>query len=179
MKTIAPFELQMLINKRGVEVIDVRPKDDFKRVHAVVARSIPLAIFEPHTVLAHRRLGKREPLYIMSHERMLASLAAGSLAAAGLLEPVVVDGGIEAWERQCLPLVRERPWPNVGVTIINTLLLWNHRLHTYLHRGIFEDIAAVRNTLLLWGHRLHMYLHRGIFEDVALCRSVRLPSFNS
>ena len=179
MKTIAPFELQMPINKRGVEVIDVRPKEDFKRVYAVVARSIPLVDFEPQTVLAHRRLGKREPLYIMSHKRMLASLAAGSLAAAGLPEPVVVDGGMAAWERQCLPLVRERPWPNVGVTIINTLLLWNHRLHTYLHRGIFEDIAAVRNTLLLWGHRLHMYLHRGIFEDVALCRSVRLPSFNS
>ena len=96
METIAPFELQMLINKRGVEVIDVRPKEDFKRVHAVVARSIPLANFEPHTVLAHRRLDKREPLYIMCHKRMLASLAAGSLAAAGLLEPVVVDGGIEA-----------------------------------------------------------------------------------
>jgi rhodanese-related sulfurtransferase len=171
MKTITPFELQMLINKRGVEVIDVRPKDDFKRVHAVVARSIPLANFEPHTVLAHRRLDKREPLYIMCHKRMLASLAAGSLAAAGLLEPVVVDGGIEAWERQCLPLVRERPRRNVGVTIMNTSLLWGQRLDTYLHRGIFEDIAVVRNTLLLWGQRLDTYLHHGIFEDVAFCRS--------
>jgi rhodanese-related sulfurtransferase len=170
MKTIAPFELQMLINKRGVEVIDVRSKDDFKRVHAVVARSIPLASFEPHTVLAHRKLDKREPLYIMCHKRMLASLAAGSLAAAGLLEPVVVDGGMEAWERQCLPLARERPRRDVGVAIMNTLLLWRHRLHTYLHSGIFEDVAAVMNTLLLWRDRLHMYLHRGIFEDVALCR---------
>jgi rhodanese-related sulfurtransferase len=170
MKTIAPFELQMLINKGDVEVIDVRPKDDFKRVHAVVARSIPLANFEPHTVLANRRLDKREPLYIMCHKRTLGSLAAGSLAAAGLLEPVVVDGGIEAWERQCLPLVRERPSRNVGVTIMNTLLLCRHRPNTYLHRGIFEDIAAVSNTLLLWRDRLHTYLHRGIFEDVALCR---------
>src|SRR4030095_12304483 len=103
----------------------------FKRVHAVVARSIPFANFEPHTVLAHRRLDKREPLYIMSHERMVASFAGCRLAAVGLLEPVVVDGGIEAWERQCLPLVRERPRRNVGVAIMNTLLLWRHRLHTY------------------------------------------------
>jgi rhodanese-related sulfurtransferase len=145
MKTIAPFELQLLINKRGVEVIDVRPKNDFKSVHVGVARSIPLAKFEPHTVLAHRRLDKREPLYIMCHKRMLASLAAGSLAAAGLREPVVVDGGIEAWERECLPLVRERPRRNVGVTIMNTLLLWGHRLQTYLHRGIFEDVAFCRS----------------------------------
>ena len=66
--------------------------------------------------------------------------------------------------------MRERPSRNVGVAITNTFLLWRHRLHTYLHRGIFEDVAAVRNTLLLWHHRLHGYLHRGIFEDVALCR---------
>jgi rhodanese-related sulfurtransferase len=170
MKTITPFELQTLINKRGVEVIDVRPKDDFKRLHAVVARSIPLANFEPHTVLAHRKLDKREPLYIMCHKRMLASLAAGSLAAAGVREPVVVDGGMEAWERQCLPLVRERPRRNVAVMIINTLLLWRDRLHTYLHRGIFEDVAAVKNTLLLCRHRLHMYSHHGIIEDIAFCR---------
>ena len=170
MKTITPFELQTLINERGVEVIDVRPKHDFKRMHAAVARSIPLADFEPHTVLAYRRLGKREPLYIMCYKRMLASLAAGSLAAAGLLEPVVVDGGIEAWERQSLPLVRERPSRNVAVTIMNTLSLWRHRLQTYLHRGIVEDFTAVSNTLLLWRHRLHTYLHRGIFEDLALCR---------
>src|SRR5205814_8160739 len=130
MKTITPFELQMLISEGVVEVIDVRPKDDFKRVHVVVARSIPLANFEPHSVLAHRRLDKREPLYIMCYNRMLASLAAGSLAAAGVLEPVVVDGGIDAWERQCLPLVRERPRQNVGVTIRNTLLLWHRRLRT-------------------------------------------------
>jgi rhodanese-related sulfurtransferase len=135
MKTITSFELQMLITKRGVEVIDVRPKDDFKRVHAVVARSIPLASFEPHTVLAHRRLNKCEPLYIMCDKRMLASLAAGSLAAAGLLQPIVVDGGMEAWEQQCLPVVCERTWRNVAVTIRNTMLLWRHRLHTYLHRA--------------------------------------------
>ena len=170
MKTITPFELQMLINKGDVEVIDVRPKDDFKRMHVVVARSIPLANFEPHTILAHRRLDKREPLYIMCHKRVLASLAAGSLAAAGLLEPVVVDGGIEAWERQCLPLVVGRSCRDIGVTIMNTLLLWRHRLYTYLHCGIFEDVAAATNTLLLWRHRLHTYLRRGTFENVALCR---------
>ena len=38
------------------------------------------------------------------------SLAACDLAAAGLAEPIVVDGGIEAWERQCLPVTRQRSW---------------------------------------------------------------------
>jgi rhodanese-related sulfurtransferase len=108
MKTITPFELQMLIDKRTVELIDVRPKKEFKTAHAWVARSIPLSEFEPHSVLAHRKLDKRAPLYIMCRNRMLASLAACGLAAAGLPEPIVVDGGIEAWEEQCLPIVRKR-----------------------------------------------------------------------
>jgi rhodanese-related sulfurtransferase len=110
MKTITPFELQMLIDKRNVDLIDVRPKKEFKAAHALVARPIPLVEFEPHSVLSHRKLDKRAPLYIMCRNRILASIAAGGLAAAGVPEPIVVDGGIEAWERQCLPVIRERSW---------------------------------------------------------------------
>jgi rhodanese-related sulfurtransferase len=110
MKTITPIELQMLIDQCDVELIDVRPKKDFKTVHALGARSIPLSGLEPHSILAHRKLDRRAPLYIMSRERALASLAACSLASAGLAEPVVVEGGIEAWEGQCLPVVRNRSW---------------------------------------------------------------------
>jgi rhodanese-related sulfurtransferase len=110
MKTITPFELQLLIDKRNVELIDVRPKKEFNTVHVLLSRSIPLSEFEPHSVLSHRKLDKRAPLYIMCRKRVLASLAACDLAAAGLAEPIVVDGGIEAWERQCLPVVRKRSW---------------------------------------------------------------------
>ena len=109
MQTITPFELQMLIGQRDIELIDVRPKKDFTEVHALGARSIPLSRLEPHSVLARRKLDRRAPLYIMSRERALASLAACSLAGAGLAEPVVVEGGIEAWEEQCLPMVRNNP----------------------------------------------------------------------
>jgi rhodanese-related sulfurtransferase len=110
MKTITPIKLQMLIDQYDVELIDVRPKKDFKTVHALGARSIPLSGLEPHSILAHRKLDRRAPLYIMSRERALASLAACSLASAGLAEPVVVEGGIEAWEGQCLPVVRNKSW---------------------------------------------------------------------
>lgn len=110
MKTITPLELQLLIDKGDVELIDVRPKKDFEKVHALVARSIPLSDFEPHSVLAHRKLDRHAPLYIMCRRRTLASLAACSLAGAGLDEPIVVEGGLEAWEGQCLPIVREQSW---------------------------------------------------------------------
>jgi len=123
MKTITPFELQMLIDQRDVELIDVRPKKDFKEFHALGARSVPLSRFEPHSVLAHRKLDRRAPLYIMSRERALASLAACSLAGAGLAEPIVVDGGIDAWEGQCLPVVRNKSWRRQAINASTTALL--------------------------------------------------------
>src|SRR6266550_1309362 len=122
MKTITPVELQMLIDRRDVELIDVRPKKDFKELHALGARSVPLSRFEPHSVLAHRKLHRPAPLYIMSRERALASLAACSLAGAGLAEPVVVEGGIEAWEGQCLPVVRNKPWRMPVMNILTAAL---------------------------------------------------------
>ena len=122
MNTISPFELQMLIDQRDVELIDVRPKKDFKELHALGARSVPLSRFEPHSVLAHRKLDRRAPLYIMSRERALASLAACSLASAGLAEPIVVEGGIEGWERQCLPVVRNKPWRMPVINILTAVL---------------------------------------------------------
>jgi peptidoglycan/xylan/chitin deacetylase (PgdA/CDA1 family)/rhodanese-related sulfurtransferase len=106
MKTITPFELQRLIDKGAVELIDVRPRKDFEKVHALTARSIPLSGFEPHSVLASRRLDKHAPLYLICRRKTLASLAACGLAGAGLEEAIVVEGGLEAWEGQCLPVAR-------------------------------------------------------------------------
>jgi rhodanese-related sulfurtransferase len=109
-KTITPFELQMLLDERDVEVIDVRPKNDFERAHAIVARSIPLKQFEPHSVLAHRRGTPDAPIYIFGERNAQASLAACGLASAGLRDPIVVDGGIEAWKGASLPVTGKGFW---------------------------------------------------------------------
>ena len=106
MKTITPVELQKLMDWGDVELIDVRPKKDFEKVHALTARSIPLSTFEPHSVLANRKLDGPAPLYLICRRKTLATLAACGLAGAGLDEAVVVEGGLEAWEEQGLPVVR-------------------------------------------------------------------------
>lgn len=122
MKTITPFELQMLINKSDVELIDVRPRKDFEKVHALTARSIPLSEFEPHSVLAHRILDKHEPLYLMCRDNTLASLAACGLAGAGLVDAIVVEGGLEVWEGRCLPVARKKFWQSPRISALKTLL---------------------------------------------------------
>jgi rhodanese-related sulfurtransferase len=123
MKTINPFELQMLIDKGNIELIDVRPTKDFQRVHALMARSIPLSKFEPHRVVAHRHLETDAPLYIMAQDKTVGSLAACGLKSVGLVDPIVVEGGIDAWERQCLPTIRNTPWslPSLSVSRMATL----------------------------------------------------------
>lgn len=113
MKTITPVELQMLIDKGSVELIDVRSKKAFRLRHALGARSVPLKDFEPHSVLAHRRIERRMPLYLMGEKKMIVSFAAGCLAGAGLQCPVVVDGGMQAWDEQALPVVGEGIWPTL------------------------------------------------------------------
>lgn len=48
----------------------------------------------------------------MCRKRTLAELAAESLQDAGFAEPIIVDGGIEEWERHGLPVVCKE-WPRV------------------------------------------------------------------
>lgn len=123
MKTITPFELQMLIDKGPVELIDVRPKQDFEKAHALGARSIPLSDLKPHSVLAHRKLDKHAPMYIICRRKTLASLAACGLAGAGLAEPIVVEGGLEAWEEQCLPVAHKKSWRMPAMNAATTVLI--------------------------------------------------------
>lgn len=129
MKTITPFELQLLIDQGDVELIDVRPKKDFEKVHALAARSIPLSEFEPHSVLTHRKLDRHAPLYLMCRDNTLASLAACGLAGAGLDEAIVVEGGLEAWQGQCLPVTRKKFWklPPVALEALARSSRWIHR----------------------------------------------------
>jgi peptidoglycan-N-acetylglucosamine deacetylase len=128
MKAITPFELQVLIDQGDVELIDVRPKRDFEKVHALMARSIPLSEFEPHSVLAHRKFDRHAPLYLMCRDNTLASLAACGLAGAGL-DPIVVEGGLEAWQGQCLPVAHKKFWtlPPVALEALARFSRWIHQ----------------------------------------------------
>ena len=158
MKTITPFALQMLIDSGRVELLDVRPKAEFEHVHASIARSIPFSQFEPHTVLSHRKLKKDAPFYIMSGSKTMASLVACSLRSAGGADPIAVDGGIEAWEGQCLPVIRREFCSEPVGTFASGLL-------TALSRASFQFFSlacgAVRRVLGLVFRR-----HRHVDPDL-------------
>ena len=104
-----------LIDKRQpLDLIDVRTKQEFRSFHIRGARSFPLRELLAAKLLRGRKREATEPLYIICNNRLRASLAAGMLTAAGYCHPVVVDGGMNTWVRQGLPVVCKKSFWNVA-----------------------------------------------------------------
>ena len=54
MKTIHPLKLEaMLEASQPVEIVDIRPRAEFEKIHIEGAHSIPSARFQPRNLFAH------------------------------------------------------------------------------------------------------------------------------
>ena len=116
MKTIHPIGLARLIaTHQPFDLIDVRTKEEFDKAHIPGARSIPLPELRASKVLRDRKLSATEPLYVICRSRVLAGLASGILKGAGCANAVVVDGGMETWQAQGLPVVRKNWFPKIAI----------------------------------------------------------------
>jgi rhodanese-related sulfurtransferase len=91
----------------GAVLIDIRDADAYARERIANARLVPLADLEraplpdsgPNPVIFHCQLGGRT-----------SSNAPRLLAAAGR-DCYILDGGIEAWKRAGLPVIRDKKQP--------------------------------------------------------------------
>jgi rhodanese-related sulfurtransferase len=94
MKTIHPLKLEALLEaSQPVEIVDIRPRAEFEKVHIEGAHSIPSAEISPETLVCTRELLQTEPLYLVSESGALAQLQACDLERQGLDNVVVVSGG--------------------------------------------------------------------------------------
>ena len=98
--------LEVLIqNREHLDLIDVRPKNEFAAMHIPGALSLPLAeLSQPHLFRKMSHLPVR--VYVISDDRGSSSLAAGILRASHDVDAVVVDGGMKAWLERGLPIRR-------------------------------------------------------------------------
>ena len=115
MTTIHPLGLSEAISDHNVELLDVRSRQEFECGHIRGARSAPLSLLHAAHVVRERGLMNREPLFLISRRRTKASLAAGMLRAAGCIHPVVIEGGMQLWETQGLPVVQTKRHPAIAV----------------------------------------------------------------
>jgi rhodanese-related sulfurtransferase len=100
MTAIAPTQLHGLDN---FDLLDVRSPGEFADVHAPGAMLLPLDKLDPQAV---RELRKHDgPLYVMCRSGARSRSACERLNAAGI-EAVNIQGGIIAWEKAGLPVVR-------------------------------------------------------------------------
>ena len=106
MTTIHPHGLaEAIVRHKTIELIDIRPREEFHRAHIRGARSMPLRTLSPAWLISQRGRDNGAPLFVIGRAKAKASLAAGMLEAAGCLCPVVVEGGMRLWDAQGLPVV--------------------------------------------------------------------------
>jgi rhodanese-related sulfurtransferase len=106
MKTVTVRELHDFSRMKPVEVIDVRTVEEFRAVHAAIARHVPMDTIEPHELMRSRTLSGDEPMYFLCHVGGRSSWVCRALSEAGYGNVVNVEGGMDAWEAAGLPVER-------------------------------------------------------------------------
>jgi rhodanese-related sulfurtransferase len=110
MKTIRPLTLEALLEaSQPVEIVDIRPRAEFEKVHIEGAHSIPSAEISAEKLVVTRELLQTEPLYLVSESGALAQLQACELERQGLDNVVIVSGGMHRWQSDGLPVVWHHP----------------------------------------------------------------------
>ena len=107
-RSISPTELGVLMDAGKIlDVVDVRTPPEFREVHLVGARNIPLGRLDPKTMVAERR-SQEQPLYLICQSGGRGREACAALRAAGAANVINVEGGTLACVQAGLPVIRGR-----------------------------------------------------------------------
>jgi rhodanese-related sulfurtransferase len=104
--TITPRQLGEICEKGNIDLLDVRTPVEYREVHAVPARNVPLDRLEPAKLMEAHNASTNEPLYIICRSGSRAKKACEKFLAAGFPNVVNVEGGTLAWLQCGLPIVR-------------------------------------------------------------------------
>jgi rhodanese-related sulfurtransferase len=105
--TIPPLDLAELCkNGKNIDLIDVRTSAEFRELHAVPARNIPLDQLDPSALMNSRIGSAVNTLYLICRSGSRGKQACETLLNAGCTNVVNVEGGTLAWESSGLPVVR-------------------------------------------------------------------------
>jgi rhodanese-related sulfurtransferase len=124
MKTMDCATLELLMeNHERMNLIDIRSKQEFRAMHIPGARSLPFAeLASPRGFCRYRP--SIDQIYVISDDRVRASLAAGILRASGDMNAIVVDGGMKAWIQQGLPVLRSVFWSKLPAVLSAAAVLF-------------------------------------------------------
>ena len=104
--TIPPQQLfQLTQSGTPVELIDVRTPVEFREVHVLFARNVPLDQLDAAQLVAGRT-GSAQPLYVICRSGSRGKQACEKFQTAGFTNVVNVEGGTQAWDQAGLPVAR-------------------------------------------------------------------------
>ena len=103
-KRASALEVTQLINRGKAAIVDVREAKEFADGHLPDAKNIPLA--ELDNRLGELEKAKSKCVILVCQSGARASSAAAKLAKAGFNDVVNLDGGVAAWQKASLPLVK-------------------------------------------------------------------------
>lgn len=103
--TITPRELNELCQKGDIDVIDVRTPVEFREVHCVHARNVPLDTLNPKKLMEEHGSTER-PLYVICRSGSRGSKACEAFVNAGFTNVINIEGGTTAWDAAGFAVVR-------------------------------------------------------------------------
>lgn len=103
-KKASPQEVTLLINRAKATIVDVREASAFAAGHLPDAKNIPLAELAQRSSELDKFKNKTAVVVCQKGHRAFG--AAKILEKAGFSDVLVLDGGIDAWQAQSLPVTK-------------------------------------------------------------------------
>lgn len=101
-KRATVLEVTQLINRGKTLVLDVRTAEEFAKGHLPDAKNIPLP--ELAKRMGELEKFKTRPIVVVCQKGSRSATAVAALTGAGYAEATSLDGGIDEWNKQGLPL---------------------------------------------------------------------------
>lgn len=174
---IAAVELDRLRRDgQAVTIVDVRSPAEVEALHIPGSYNVPLDQVAEHRDAFH---GIGEPIVLVCRSGVRARHAEEQLRAANVPRLHILDGGVAAWERAGLGVVRGRQtWSLerqvraiagalVIIGVLGSILVWQPLLYLALFVGAGLLFAGLTDTCMLGMLLLRLPYNRGATCDVA------------
>lgn len=103
-KKISPLQLPQLQSRESAVVVDVGDKEAFKQGHIAQAINLPLEQFKDK--LARLNKHKSKPIIVACENGSRSAKAAAILRSNEFSQLYILEGGLAAWRKENLPLVK-------------------------------------------------------------------------
>jgi rhodanese-related sulfurtransferase len=168
-------EVAGLVRSAGLKILDVRSSAEFEAVHIPGSYNVPLDRLPEHR---HELRSLERPMVQVCRSGARARQAELLLREVGLWQLSVLDGGLQAWERAGLELVRGRQRWSLerqvravagSLVLLGTLggvLVWPPLIFLVMFVGAGLLFAGLTDTCLMGMLLLRLPYNRGATCDL-------------